>query len=193
MKKRFGLFLLVVIVLLGCLFFMVYKSRMRPDAEAPQPAVQEIRLEDFAYTPDTGYTFLPAPFGTSQEEMLSLFGHSVSALSSPYYAPTFQLLGLPFHYDADFSQTGTLFFLAFNAAAPSKEPEKIEAAYAEALAYFESAFGTASESETTDTFTNKTWWAKDNANYFRLTCFYTNGIPSGLCFLLCEPQDLTKN
>ena len=70
----------------------------------PVPSIEEIRLEDFSYSPEDGYTFLPAPFGTPEDEMVSLFGYSISRNHNLLRrAPTFDLLGLPAKYDSELS------------------------------------------------------------------------------------------
>ena len=77
--------------------------------------------------------------------------------------------------------------------------EEVEAAYAEVLAYFESAFGPADETETRENVLGDrvyhTWWAADGSNYLRLEWQGPSGRYKDADFdiLLCEPINYFKD
>ena len=147
-KKRLLLFLFAVILLAVLLFVFGKFLRIDRSDQNPVPTVEEIRLEDFTYSPDDGYTFLPAPFGTPEEKMRALFGYTTSENTTAYGSPTFDLLGLPANYDATFAykENSPMHAISFSVSSGGEADctaEEVEAAYAEVLAYFESTFGPA--------------------------------------------------
>ena len=203
-KKRILPVLLAVILLAVLLF--VYGKFLRIDRsdQNPVPTVEEIRLEDFAYSPDDGYTFLPAPFGTPEEKMRELFGYTTSENTTAYGSPTFDLLGLPANYDATFAykENSPMHAISFSVSSGGEADctaEEVEAAYAEVLAYFESAFGPADETETRENVLGDrvyhTWWAADGSNYLRLEWQGPSGRYKDADFdiLLCEPINYFKD
>lgn len=203
-KKRLLLFLFAVILLAVLLFVFGKFLRIDRSEQNPVPTVEEIRLEDFAYSPDTGYTFLPAPFGTPEEKMRELFGYTTSENTTAYGSPTFDLLGLPANYDATFAykENSPMHAISFSVSSGGEADctaEEVEAGYAEVLAYFESTFGPADETETRENFRGDlvmhTWWAADGSNYLSLHGQMSSGRYKDADFdiLLCEPIDYTKD
>lgn len=203
-KKRILPVLLAVILLAVLLFVFGKFLRIDRSDQNPVPTVEEIRLEDFAYSPDDGYTFLPAPFGTPEEKMRALFGYTTSENTTAYGSPTFDLLGLPANYDATFAykENSPMHAISFSVSSGGEADctaEEVEAAYAEVLAYFESAFGPADETETRENVLGDrvyhTWWAADGSNYLRLEWQGPSGRYKDADFRihLCEPIDYSKD
>lgn len=203
-KKRLLLFLLAVILLAVLLFVFGKFLRIDRSEQNPVPTVEEIRLEDFTYSPDDGYTFLPAPFGTPEEKMRALFGYTTSENTTAYGSPTFDLLGLPANYDATFAhkENSPMHAISFSVSTGGEADctaEAVEAGYAEVLAYFESTFGPADETETRENVLGDrvyhTWWAADGSNYLRLEWQGPSGRYKDADFeiLLCEPIDYSKD
>ena len=203
-KKRILPVLLAVILLAVLLFVFGKFLRIDRSDQNPVPTVEEIRLEDFTYSPDDGYTFLPAPFGTPEEKMRALFGYTTSENTTAYGSPTFDLLGLPANYDATFAykENSPMHAISFSVSSGGEADctaEEVEAAYAEVLAYFESAFGPADETETRENVLGDrvyhTWWAADGSNYLRLEWQGPSGRYKDADFEihLCEPIDYSKD
>lgn len=202
--KRLFPFIFLTALVVGAVFLFSKFLRIDRSEQNPVPTVEEIRLEDFAYSPDTGYTFLPAPFGTPEEKMRELFGYTTSENTTAYGSPTFDLLGLPANYDATFAykENSPMHAISFSVSSGGEADctaEEVEAGYAEVLAYFESAFGPADETETRENFTGDrvyhTWWAADGSNYLSLSGQGPSGRYKDADFriLLCEPIDYSKD
>lgn len=202
--KRLFPFIFLTALVVGAVFLFSKFLRIDRSEQNPVPTVEEIRLEDFAYSPDTGYTFLPAPFGTPEEKMRELFGYTTSENTTAYGSPTFDLLGLPANYDATFAykENSPMHAISFSVSSGGEADctaEEVEAAYAEVLAYFESTFGPADETETRENFTGDrvyhTWWAADGSNYLSLSGQGPSGRYKDADFriLLCEPIDYSKD
>lgn len=202
--KRLFPFIFLTALVVGAVFLFSKFLRIDRSEQNPVPTVEEIRLEDFAYSPDTGYTFLPAPFGTPEEKMRELFGYTTSENTTAYGSPTFDLLGLPANYDATFAykENSPMHAISFSVSSGGEADcmaEEVEAAYAEVLAYFESAFGPADETETRENFTGDrvyhTWWAADGSNYLSLSGQGPSGRYKDADFeiLLCEPINYFKD
>lgn len=202
--KRLFPFIFLTALVVGAVFLFSKFLRIDRSEQNPVPTVEEIRLEDFAYSPDTGYTFLPAPFGTPEEKMRELFGYTTSENTTAYGSPTFDLLGLPANYDATFAykENSPMHAISFSVSSGGEADctaEEVEAAYAEVLAYFESAFGPADETETRENVLGDrvyhTWWAADGSNYLRLEWQGPSGRYKDADFRihLCEPIDYSKD
>lgn len=202
--KRLFPFIFLTALVVGAVFLFSKFLRIDRSEQNPVPTVEEIRLEDFAYSPDTGYTFLPAPFGTPEEKMRELFGYTTSENTTAYGSPTFDLLGLPANYDATFAykENSPMHAISFSVSSGGEADctaEEVEAGYAEVLAYFESTFGPADETETRENFTGDrvyhTWWAADGSNYLRLEWQGPSGRYKDADFEihLCEPIDYSKD
>lgn len=202
--RRLLPFVLLTALVVGAVFLFSKFLRIDRSEQNPVPTVEEIRLEDFAYSPDTGYTFLPAPFGTPEEKMRELFGYTTSENTTAYGSPTFDLLGLPANYDATFAykENSPMHAISFSVSSGGEADctaEEVEAGYAEVLAYFESTFGPADETETRENFTGDrvyhTWWAADGSNYLRLEWQGPSGRYKDADFEihLCEPIDYSKD
>lgn len=202
--KRLFPFIFLTALVVGAVFLFSKFLRIDRSEQNPVPTVEEIRLEDFAYSPDDGYTFLPAPFGTPEEKMRELFGYTTSENTTAYGSPTFDLLGLPANYDATFAykENSPMHAISFSVSSGGEADctaEEVEAGYAEVLAYFESTFGPADETETRENFTGDrvyhTWWAADGSNYLRLEWQGPSGRYKDADFEihLCEPIDYSKD
>lgn len=202
--KRLFPFIFLTALVVGAVFLFSKFLRIDRSEQNPVPTVEEIRLEDFAYSPDTGYTFLPAPFGTPEEKMRELFGYTTSENTTAYGSPTFDLLGLPAKYNATFAykENSPMHAISFSVSSSGEADctaEEVEAGYAEVLAYFESTFGPADETETRENFTGDrvyhTWWAADGSNYLSLSGQGPSGRYKDADFriLLCEPIDYSKD
>lgn len=202
--RRLLPFVFLTALVVGAVFLFSKFLRIDRSEQNPVPTVEEIRLEDFAYSPDTGYTFLPAPFGTPEEKMRELFGYTTSENTTAYGSPTFDLLGLPANYDATFAykENSPMHAISFSVSSGGEADctaEEVEAAYAEVLAYFESTFGPADETETRENFRGNlvmhTWWAADGSNYLRLEWQGPSGRYKDADFEihLCEPIDYSKD
>lgn len=202
--KRLFPFIFLTALVVGAVFLFSKFLRIDRSDQNPVPTVEEIRLEDFAYSPDDGYTFLPAPFGTPEEKMRELFGYTTSENTTAYGSPTFDLLGLPAKYDATFAykENSPMHAISFSVSSGGEADctaEEVEAAYAEVLAYFESTFGPADETETRENFTGDrvyhTWWAADGSNYLSLSGQGPSGRYKDADFRihLCEPIDYSKD
>ena len=202
--RRLLPFVFLTALVVGAVFLFSKFLRIDRSEQNPVPTVEEIRLEDFAYSPDTGYTFLPAPFGTPEEKMRALFGYTTSENTTAYGSPTFDLLGLPANYDATFAykENSPMHAISFSVSSGGEADctaEEVEAAYAEVLAYFESAFGPADETETRENVLGDrvyhTWWAADGSNYLRLEWQGPSGRYKDADFRihLCEPIDYSKD
>lgn len=202
--RRLLPFVFLTALVVGAVFLFGKFLRIDRSDQNPVPTVEEIRLEDFAYSPDTGYTFLPAPFGTPEEKMRELFGYTTSENTTAYGSPTFDLLGLPANYDATFAykENSPMHAISFSVSSGGEADctaEEVEAAYAEVLAYFESAFGPADETETRENVLGDrvyhTWWAADGSNYLRLEWQGPSGRYKDADFRihLCEPIDYSKD
>lgn len=202
--KRLFPFIFLTALVVGAVFLFSKFLRIDRSEQNPVPTVEEIRLEDFAYSPDTGYTFLPAPFGTPEEKMRELFGYTTSENTTAYGSPTFDLLGLPAKYNATFAykENSPMHAISFSVSSGGEADctaEEVEAGYAEVLAYFESAFGPADETETRENFTGDrvyhTWWAADGSNYLSLSGQGPSGRYKDADFRihLCEPIDYSKD
>lgn len=202
--KRLFPFIFLTALVVGAVFLFSKFLRIDRSDQNPVPTVEEIQLEDFAYSPDDGYTFLPAPFGTPEEEMRALFGYTTSENTTSFGSPTFDLLGLPAKYDATFAykENSPMHAISFSVSSGGEADctaEEVEAAYAEVLAYFESAFGPADETETRENFTGNrvyhTWWAADGSNYLSLHGQMSSGRYKDADFRihLCEPIDYSKD
>lgn len=202
--KRLFPFIFLTALVVGAVFLFSKFLRIDRSDQNPVPTVEEIRLEDFAYSPDDGYTFLPAPFGTPEEKMRELFGYTTSENTTAYGSPTFDLLGLPAKYNATFAykENSPMHAISFSVSSGGEADctaEEVEAGYAEVLAYFESTFGPADETETRENFTGDrvyhTWWAADGSNYLRLEWQGPSGRYKDADFEihLCEPIDYSKD
>lgn len=202
--KRLFPFIFLTALVVGAVFLFSKFLRIDRSERNPVPTVEEIRLEDFAYSPDDGYTFLPAPFGTPEEKMRELFGYTTSENTTAYGSPTFDLLGLPANYDATFAykENSPMHAISFSVSSGGEADctaEEVEAAYAEVLAYFESTFGPADETETRENFRGDlvmhTWWAADGSNYLSLSGQGPSGRYKDADFeiLLCEPINYFKD
>lgn len=202
--KRLFPFIFLTALVVGAVFLFSKFLRIDRSDQNPVPTVEEIRLEDFAYSPDTGYTFLPAPFGTPEEKMRELFGYTTSENTTAYGSPTFDLLGLPANYDATFAykENSPMHAISFSVSSGGEADctaEEVEAGYAEVLAYFESTFGPADETETRENVLGDrvyhTWWAADGSNYLRLEWQGPSGRYKDADFRihLCEPIDYSKD
>ena len=202
--RRLLPFVFLTALVVGAVFLFSKFLRIDRSEQNPVPTVEEIRLEDFTYSPDDGYTFLPAPFGTPEEKMRELFGYTTSENTTAYGSPTFDLLGLPAHYDATFAykENSPMHAISFSVSSGGEADctaEEVEAAYAEVLAYFESAFGPADETETRENVLGDrvyhTWWAADGSNYLRLEWQGPSGRYKDADFRihLCEPIDYSKD
>lgn len=202
--RRLLPFVFLTALVVGAVFLFSKFLRIDRSDQNPVPTVEEIRLEDFAYSPDDGYTFLPAPFGTPEEKMRELFGYTTSENTTAYGSPTFDLLGLPANYDATFAykENSPMHAISFSVSSGGEADctaEAVEAGYAEVLAYFESTFGPADETETRENFRGDlvmhTWWAADGSNYLSLSGQGPSGRYKDADFdiLLCEPIDYTKD
>lgn len=202
--KRLFPFIFLTALVVGAVFLFSKFLRIDRSDQNPVPTVEEIRLEDFAYSPDDGYTFLPAPFGTPEEKMRALFGYTTSENTTAYGSPTFDLLGLPANYDATFAykENSPMHAISFSVSSGGEADctaEEVEAAYAEVLAYFESTFGPADETETRENFRGDlvmhTWWAADGSNYLSLHGQMSSGRYKDADFdiLLCEPINYFKD
>ena len=202
--RRLLPFVFLTALVVGAVFLFRKFLRIDRSDRNPVPTVEEIRLEDFAYSPDDGYTFLPAPFGTPEEKMRELFGYTTSENTTAYGSPTFDLLGLPAKYDATFAykENSPMHAISFSVSSGGEADctaEEVEAAYAEVLAHFESAFGPADETETRENFTGDrvyhTWWAADGSNYLSLSGQGPSGRYKDADFriLLCEPINYFKD
>ena len=202
--RRLLPFVFLTALVVGAVFLFSKFLRIDRSEQNPVPTVEEIRLEDFAYSPDDGYTFLPAPFGTPEEKMRELFGYTTSENTTAYGSPTFDLLGLPANYDATFAykENSPMHAISFSVSSGGEADctaEEVEAAYAEVLAYFESAFGPADETETRENVLGDrvyhTWWAADGSNYLRLEWQGPSGRYKDADFRihLCEPIDYSKD
>ena len=165
-------FIFLTALAVGAVFLFGNFLRIDRSHLNPVPSIEEIRLEDFSYSPEDGYTFLPAPFGTPEDEMVSLFGYNISQNTTSFGAPTFDLLGLPAKYDSELTPGSILHSLTFSLSSNSCSVKEIEAAYAEILAHFEAAFGPADETERKENVLGPlemhTWRAEDHSNYLRL-------------------------
>lgn len=202
--KRLFPFIFLTALVVGAVFLFSKFLRIDRSEQNPVPTVEEIRLEDFAYSPDDGYTFLPAPFGTPEEKMRELFGYTTSENTTAYGSPTFDLLGLPANYDATFAhkENSPMHAISFSVSTGGEADctaEAVEAGYAEVLAYFESTFGPADETETRENVLGDrvyhTWWAADGSNYLSLSGQGPSGRYKDADFRihLCEPIDYTKD
>lgn len=202
--KRLFPFIFLTALVVGAVFLFSKFLRIDRSDQNPVPTVEEIRLEDFAYSPDDGYTFLPAPFGTPEEKMRELFGYTTSENTTAYGSPTFDLLGLPAKYNATFAykENSPMHAISFSVSSGGEADctaEEVEAAYAEVLAYFESTFGPADETETRENFRGDlvmhTWWAADGSNYLSLSGQGPSGRYKDADFdiLLCEPINYFKD
>ena len=202
--RRLLPFVFLTALVVGAVFLFSKFLRIDRSEQNPVPTVEEIRLEDFTYSPDDGYTFLPAPFGTPEEKMRELFGYTTSENTTAYGSPTFDLLGLPAHYDATFAykENSPMHAISFSVSSGGEADctaEEVEAAYAEVLAYFESTFGPADETETRENVLGDrvyhTWWAADGSNYLRLEWQGPSGRYKDADFRihLCEPIDYSKD
>lgn len=202
--KRLFPFIFLTALVVGAVFLFSKFLRIDRSEQNPIPTVEEIRLEDFAYSPDDGYTFLPAPFGTPEEKMRELFGYTTSENTTAYGSPTFDLLGLPAKYDATFAykENSPMHAISFSVSSGGEADctaEEVEAGYAEVLAYFESTFGPADETETRENFRGDlvmhTWWAADGSNYLSLSGQGPSGRYKDADFriLLCEPINYFKD
>lgn len=202
--RRLLPFVFLTALVVGAVFLFSKFLRIDRSEQNPVPTVEEIRLEDFTYSPDDGYTFLPAPFGTPEEKMRALFGYTTSENTTAYGSPTFDLLGLPANYDATFAykENSPMHAISFSVSSGGEADctaEEVEAAYAEVLAYFESAFGPADETETRENVLGDrvyhTWWAADGSNYLRLEWQGPSGRYKDADFRihLCEPIDYSKD
>lgn len=202
--KRLFPFIFLTALVVGAVFLFSKFLRIDRSDQNPVPTVEEIRLEDFAYSPDDGYTFLPAPFGTPEEKMRELFGYTTSENTTAYGSPTFDLLGLPANYDATFAykENSPMHAISFSVSSGGEADctaEEVEAGYAEVLAYFESAFGPADETETRENVLGDrvyhTWWAADGSNYLSLSGQGPSGRYKDADFeiLLCEPINYFKD
>ena len=202
--KRLFPFIFLTALVVGAVFLFSKFLRIDRSEQNPVPTVEEIRLEDFAYSPDTGYTFLPAPFGTPEEKMRELFGYTTSENTTAYGSPTFDLLGLPAKYNATFAykENSPMHAISFSVSSGGEADctaEEVEAGYAEVLAYFESTFGPADETETRENFRGDlvmhTWWAADGSNYLSLSGQGPSGRYKDANFriLLCEPINYFKD
>ena len=202
--RRLLPFVFLTALVVGAVFLFSKFLRIDRSDRNPVPTVEEIRLEDFAYSPDDGYTFLPAPFGTPEEKMRELFGYTTSENTTAYGSPTFDLLGLPAHYDATFAykENSPMHAISFSVSSGGEADctaEEVEAGYAEVLAYFESTFGPADETETRENVLGDrvyhTWWAADGSNYLRLEWQGPSGRYKDADFRihLCEPIDYSKD
>ena len=202
--KRLFPFIFLTALVVGAVFLFSKFLRIDRSDQNPVPTVEEIRLEDFAYSPDDGYTFLPAPFGTPEEKMRELFGYTTSENTTAYSSPTFDLLGLPANYDATFAykENSPMHAISFSVSSGGEADctaEEVEAGYAEVLAYFESTFGPADETETRENFRGDlvmhTWWAADGSNYLSLSGQGPSGRYKDADFdiLLCEPINYFKD
>ena len=202
--RRLLPFVFLTALVVGAVFLFSKFLRIDRSDRNPVPTVEEIRLEDFAYSPDDGYTFLPAPFGTPEEKMRALFGYTTSENTTAYGSPTFDLLGLPAKYDATFAykENSPMHAISFSVSSGGEADctaEEVEAGYAEVLAYFESAFGPADETETRENVLGDrvyhTWWAADGSNYLRLEWQGPSGRYKDADFRihLCEPIDYSKD
>ena len=202
--KRLFPFIFLTALVVGAVFLFSKFLRIDRSEQNPVPTVEEIRLEDFAYSPDTGYTFLPAPFGTPEEKMRELFGYTTSENTTAYGSPTFDLLGLPAKYDATFAykENSPMHAISFSVSSGGEADctaEEVEAGYAEVLAYFESTFGPADETETRENVLGDrvyhTWWAADGSNYLRLEWQGPSGRYKDADFRihLCEPINYFKD
>lgn len=202
--KRLFPFIFLTALVVGAVFLFSKFLRIDRSEQNPVPTVEEIRLEDFAYSPDTGYTFLPAPFGTPEEKMRELFGYTTSENTTAYGSPTFDLLGLPANYDATFAykENSPMHAISFSVSSGGEADctaEEVEAGYAEVLAYFESTFGPADETETRENFRGDlvmhTWWAADGSNYLSLSGQGPSGRYKDANFRirLCEPINYFKD
>ena len=202
--RRLLPFVFLTALVVGAVFLFSQFLRIDRSEQNSVPTVEEIRLEDFAYSPDDGYTFLPAPFGTPEEKMRELFGYTTSENTTAYGSPTFDLLGLPAKYDATFAykENSPMHAISFSVSSGGEADctaEEVEAAYAEVLAYFESTFGPADETETRENFRGDlvmhTWWAADGSNYLSLSGQGPSGRYKDADFeiLLCEPINYFKD
>lgn len=202
--RRLLPFVFLTALVVGAVFLFSKFLRIDRSEQNPVPTVEEIRLEDFTYSPDDGYTFLPAPFGTPEEKMRELFGYTTSENTTAYGSPTFDLLGLPAKYDATFAykENSPMHAISFSVSSGGEADctaEEVEAAYAEVLAYFESAFGPADETETRENVLGDrvyhTWWAADGSNYLSLSGQGPSGRYKDADFRihLCEPIDYSKD
>ena len=202
--RRLLPFVFLTALVVGAVFLFSKFLRIDRSEQNPVPTVEEIRLEDFAYSPDDGYTFLPAPFGTPEEKMRALFGYTTSENTTAYGSPTFDLLGLPANYDATFAykENSPMHAISFSVSSGGEADctaEEVEAGYAEVLAYFESAFGPADETETRENVLGDrvyhTWWAADGSNYLSLSGQGPSGRYKDADFRihLCEPIDYSKD
>ena len=202
--RRLLPFVLLTALVVGAVFLFSKFLRIDRSEQNPVPTVEEIRLEDFAYSPDDGYTFLPAPFGTPEEKMRELFGYTTSENTTAYSSPTFDLLGLPAKYDATFAykENSPMHAISFSVSSGGEAEctaEEVEAGYAEVLAYFESTFGPADETETRENVLGDrvyhTWWAADGSNYLSLSGQGPSGRYKDANFriLLCEPINYFKD
>ena len=202
--RRLLPFVFLTALVVGAVFLFSKFLRIDRSEQNPVPTVEEIRLEDFAYSPDTGYTFLPAPFGTPEEKMRELFGYTTSENTTAYGSPTFDLLGLPANYDATFAykENSPMHAISFSVSSGGEADctaEEVEAAYAEVLAYFESTFGPADETETRENFRGNlvmhTWWAADGSNYLRLEWQGPSGRykDAGFEIHLCAPIGYSRD
>ena len=202
--RRLLPFVLLTALVVGAVFLFSKFLRIDRSEQNPVPTVEEIRLEDFTYSPDDGYTFLPAPFGTPEEKMRELFGYTTSENTTAYGSPTFDLLGLPAKYDATFAykENSPMHAISFSVSSGGEADctaEEVEAGYAEVLAYFESTFGPADETETRENVLGDrvyhTWWAADGSNYLRLEWQGPSGRYKDADFRihLCEPIDYSKD
>lgn len=202
--RRLLPFVLLTALVVGAVFLFSKFLRIDRSEQNPVPTVEEIRLEDFAYSSDDGYTFLPAPFGTPEEKMRELFGYTTSENTTAYGSPTFDLLGLPAKYDATFAykENSPMHAISFSVSSGGEAEctaEEVEAGYAEVLAYFESTFGPADETETRENVLGDrvyhTWWAADGSNYLSLSGQGPSGRYKDANFriLLCEPINYFKD
>ena len=202
--KRLFPFIFLTALVVGAVFLFSKFLRIDRSEQNPVPTVEEIRLEDFTYSPDDGYTFLPAPFGTPEEKMRELFGYTTSENTTAYSSPTFDLLGLPANYDATFAykENSPMHAISFSVSSGGEADctaEEVEAGYAEVLAYFESTFGPADETETRENFRGDlvmhTWWAADGSNYLSLSGQGPSGRYKDADFRihLCEPINYSKD
>ena len=202
--KRLFPFIFLTALVVGAVFLFSKFLRIDRSEQNPVPTVEEIRLEDFTYSPDDGYTFLPAPFGTPEEKMRELFGYTTSENTTAYGSPTFDLLGLPANYDATFAykENSPMHAISFSVSSGGEAEctaEEVEAGYAEVLAYFELTFGPADETETRENVLGDrvyhTWWAADGSNYLSLSGQGPSGRYKDANFriLLCEPINYFKD
>lgn len=202
--RRLLPFVFLTALVVGAVFLFGKFLRIDRSDQNPVPTVEEIRLEDFAYSPDDGYTFLPAPFGTPEEKMRELFGYTTSENTTAYGSPTFDLLGLPANYNATFAykENSPMHAISFSVSSGGEADctaEEVDAGYAEVLAYFESTFGPADETETRENFRGDlvmhTWWAADGSNYLSLSGQGPSGRYKDADFeiLLCEPINYFKD